>query len=366
MEESSISGMWWRYSDYQIIETQMPQNLAPVMSDQFRYIRPAPGATLETYTLNVSGGEIGEGSESVTYEDIVHLDPQSDSEVLDWCRRFGLLGILPQRAFLMRLAPRWRPLVDNSDRFLFPAQTSYSRTPVGWHPVSQLTMKSDDSIVITIDDEDRMEDWNGTLVDSEETIHSPASVIISPLFSGELQERGLGEAIGRYFPSVEGADLDTFEYPTPLSDQFWRLYGESLSEFRAAIGQFVDMVRRLGNQGPLEQLPEDALGDLSRARAELHTLTSASPALGIDNDGNFLPKWAFTSLIGAFGFSVWQSLIGGSSVKHCARPRCRNVFLTAQYNRIYCSPKCTQAEQKARQRGRKRNEQASTNSTNID
>jgi len=133
-------------------------------------------------------------------------------------------------------------------------------------------VKSDDSIVITIDDEDRMEDWNGRLVDPEETIHSPPSVIISPLFSGELQERQLGVAIGRYFPTVEGADLDIFEYPTPLSDQFWHLYGESLSEFRAAIGQFVDMVRRLGNQGPLEQLPEDALGDLSRARAELHTL----------------------------------------------------------------------------------------------
>ena len=366
MEEFSISGRWWRYSDYQIIETPMPQNLAPVMSDRFRYIRPAPGATLETYTLNVSGGESADDSESVTYEDILKLDLESEPKVLDWCRRFGLLGILPQRAVLMRLAPRWRPIVDNRDPVLFPSQTSYSRTSVGWHPVSQLTMKSDDSIVITIDDEDRMEDWNGRLVDPEETIHPPPSVIISPLFSGELQERQLGVAIGRYFPTVEGADLDIFEYPTPLSDQFWHLYGESLSEFRAAIGQFVDMVRRLGNQGPLEQLPEDALGDLSRARAELHTLTSASPALGIDEDGSFLPKWAFTSLIGAFGFSVWQSLVGGSSVKHCARPRCRNVFLTAQYNRIYCSLKCTQAEQKARQRGRKRNEQASTNSTNID
>jgi len=115
MEEPLISGMWWRYSDYQIVETPMPQNLAPVMSDQFRYIRPAPGATLETYALNVSGGEVADGSESVTYEDILKLDPKSESEVLDWCRRFGLLGILPQRAVLMRLAPRWRPIVDNRD-----------------------------------------------------------------------------------------------------------------------------------------------------------------------------------------------------------------------------------------------------------
>ena len=91
----------------------------------------------------------------------------------------------------------------------------------------------------------------------------------------------------------------------------------------------------------------------------------SGPALGINEDGTFIPKWAFTSLLGVFGFSVWQSLVGGNSVRHCNRIKYRNVFLTAQYNRTYCSLRCKQTEEKARQRKAKRKNQASKESTGI-
>ena len=126
MQEFAINGMWWRFSDYQIAEGSMPENLPSALSDQFRYIRPALGATLEKYSLDIGDGyEEADNSEHITHEDILSLDLGSEVEILDWCRRLGLLGILPQRAVSIRLAPRWRPTVDD-DRYLFPTMTSYS------------------------------------------------------------------------------------------------------------------------------------------------------------------------------------------------------------------------------------------------
>lgn len=352
-QSSGVQGMWWRFNNYQIFETPMPANVPPQFAEHYRYIRPAPGAELETYSLSVgNGSEPSIGHGSISYEAIRDIDLESDDAILDWCREFGLLGILPQRTVLIRLAPRWAPLVDSNDRFLFPSQTSYSRTSVGWHPVAHSTLRANDSQVISIDEEDRMEDWLGKLVDAEDTTHPPPSAIISRLFTSEYREIELGKAIGQYFPELPYGDWDTPQYPTPLSPEFWTQYGESLGEFRSSIRQFHGMVEALGHKGPLEHIPEQTLLDLHHARNALHSLISVSAALGIDEYGEYVPRWAFSSLLSIFAYSLWQDLVGGKSIRHCGRTKCRKVFLTAQYNREYCSDRCRQTEGKARYRAR--------------
>lgn len=357
MEERQpgVSGLWWRFSDYQIFEVPMPEAVGARFAEHYCYIRPSPNARLETYEPLIGEGD-QEHNEQVAYPAIREINLDDEGEILDWCRRFGLLGILPQRAVYIRLAPRWKPLVDARDPCLFPAQVSYSRTNVGWHPVEAATLIHDDSKIIRIDQEDRMEDLLGKLVDPEDTIHLGPSATISRLFSYQYEEKKLGEAIGHFFPDLPYGDWDTPEYPMPLSDAFWRQYGESLGDFRSAILRFREMVENLSPlKASLKHLREEDLRRLGQARSQLHSLLSVSPALGIDEDGNPVHRWAFSSLLSMFALSVWQDLVGGKSVRHCARHRCRKVFLSGNRRRLYCSDQCRQAEEKARQRNRGQN-----------
>lgn len=346
---SGVHGTWRRFTDYRISERLMPKNVPPRFRDHFRYIRPAPNAKLETYSciMGVPSDDAG-NSQFVAYENIQSLDLDDENAILDWCRKFGLLGILPQRATLIRLAPRWRPIGDSTDPCLFKTQTSYSRVGVGWNQIVKSAWGSEE---ITIDEEHRMEDWIGQLVTVEETVHPPPSAILSELFVTRYEETTLGDAIARYFPDVPNNEQDTHEYPIPLSNEFWYQYGESLGEFRDAVSQFQNMVEALGkNEGPLDYLPTKDLHDLISAQGSLHSLASVSPVLGNDANGQNIPRWAFLSLLGIFAFSVWQELVGGKSVYQCARPKCRKVFLSSNTRRQYCSDRCRQTEEKARQR----------------
>jgi len=214
-------------------------------------------------------------------------------------------------------------------------------------------------MVIVIDEEYRMEDWIGQVVHVEDTIDPPSSAILSGLFTTQYEETTLGHAIARYFPDMPDAEQDTHEYPIPLSNEFWYQYGESLGEFRNAVSQFQNMVKAFGkNEGPLDYLPTEALHDLSRAQGSLHSLASMSPVLGLGANGQKIPSWSFSSLLGIFAFSVWQDLVAGQSVHQCARPKCRKVFLSSNTKRQYCSGRCRQTEEKARQRIRARSSDA--------
>ena len=58
-QDLAIVGLWWRFTDYQIFEASKPQNLHPHFVDYYRYIRPAPGAELETFPVRLSSGKEG-------------------------------------------------------------------------------------------------------------------------------------------------------------------------------------------------------------------------------------------------------------------------------------------------------------------
>jgi len=207
-------------------------------------------------------------------------------------------------------------------------------------------------VILELDDEHRAEDWLGRIVDSSDTDLPPPGVIVTPLFSsyGRYEQKGLIEGIGRYFPLELDADSDSFRCPMPLTGGFWSTYAESITDFQKGILGFRNIMERLAQSGPLEYLRGDTFVSVADGLNELQSLLKLSLGAEIAQDGTFLPKWAFPSLLSVFAFAIWQQLVSGASMKHCRRPKCRKLFFTDRRNREYCSARCRQAEEKARQR----------------
>ena len=100
---------WWRYSRYTVNEGRL---------------RPAPGAKLQSYDVwdrYLSAQRDGRPGLS-PYESLVRLvrdlnpyakpgygaTAEHHQKIAEWCGEYGLLGLLPERALMIALAPRWR------------------------------------------------------------------------------------------------------------------------------------------------------------------------------------------------------------------------------------------------------------------
>ncbi len=347
-----IQGMWWLFSDYHIYEPPWTAE-KPAVKEYFRYVRPTPGSELETYDISLSSTKTSLVAESC--RSFLALDLEDEAAILDWCRRYGLLGILPESTVLVRLKPRWKFLSDApQSRQLVATQREHIRTHVGWSPIDRRILIKEGEFHIVPDDEHRLEDYLHRLVDPGDTTLPEPQALTSVLFHTRYEQQTLAQSVGRFFPGVPTPDLEIYQYPTPLSDPFWCEYAEPLENFRSAARGFRDMLDGLRLNTPLNELPLEAQRRLLNSRSQLHALLSVSPALGFQEDGTFTPKWAFSSLLAIFAFAIRQDLLGGKTIRHCKRPKCRTLFLTGQGNREYCSSRCRQAEEKARQRRSKR------------
>ena len=357
-QRAEIAAKWCRFSDYTILEDARSPKTPPEMADHFRFITPSPNARLEVYRPTVvPAGHVLSGDEAigqtvaVGLEALQKLDLENELAILAWCRKFGLLGILPQTTLSIRLFPRWLkgPGVGPPDHLLFPTQMQYFRTTGGWQAIEVSNLGGEQAYRIEVDEEHPYDEWYDRVVDPGETSLRPGA-IVAPLFSDHFEEMGLERAIGRYFPSIPPKARAAAKYPMPGSADFWYQYGESVAQFRQAIQDFINVVEQLKNLGPLSDAPTEALRSLSRGRAQLRSLLSVSPDLGLEADGSFSLQWGFSSLLAIFGLSILQDLAGGKSIRQCKRPRCRKIFVTKQHNQDYCSGTHRRAEEKARQR----------------
>ena len=267
---SPLTGGWWRFSEYEARDSPKAARVAPELRDYFRYIRPTPTARLTQFDVGIGAQD---GGTAVDVDAILRLDLNSEDEILKWCAKYGLLGILPEQASLIRLPARYEvpPGLPDS-RTLLRAQVVYVKTHIGWKGVDKTSI-GPKSPVLELEPGETAEKY----VEPEGLPASlEASVLTtSALFSEEIIERGLAEGLSMYFPDVADEDLLSYDYPMPLSDRFWREYSESLGSFRNALIQFRTMLEKLENIWPLESAPEEALRNLFLGRNQLHAISSA-------------------------------------------------------------------------------------------
>ncbi len=348
------AGYWWRFDRYEIRDG---------------YIRPAPDARLERFDpwSEYREARAGHGAERRPYTDLLELvrdlvigsapdgdqilplDPQGEERLSRWCATYGLLGILPHRAHMVTLPPRWEPLEGRQD-YLVQAQRQFFRTSEGWVTAgrSRYPPKAGSG-----GDEQRV---RGAVIPMSKVPRSwpRPGVAIQDLLMPAWEHEPLSKTWASFFPEVPHEERETYPYPAPLSDAFWRSYAEPVSDFFEAATMLLNVVLGLK---PIGRLSTASEGDRAGVRVRMDTLhklaETVSPALEPAEDGGFRQRWLASTLLGAFAMMVLLDLTEQRRLLQCEA--CGRLFVTKSYQAIYCSDTCRNRVQKQRHRARKQN-----------
>ncbi len=355
------AGSWWRFSRYEVRDN---------------YIRPAPGAKLEEYdpweeyraSLNprldvpppyltlmslLDGFKVGSLMALLTDEFL--LEKESEALVLEWCKTYGLLGILPQAARKVELAAYWgRPgdeLEDAAEPTLIPTLCDHSRDGAQW--VSNIWQPPTRTHITDLKRRgqplSRAESQAEASPDPDWPIREPGVVWEKwddPMEPGlpKRKER-LDEEWVSYFPTVQRRQAQTYPYPRPLSEDFWQLYAEPVPLFMTHALRLRTAVLFLA-----EKMPHTIAGGLDILQG---LLTSISPTLELCKDGSLRQRWVAPSLLASFAMMALQDQIGGDrSILECEN--CKRLFTSTNYQARYCTDKCRWTVQKRRYRAKKK------------
>src|SRR5262249_39347860 len=105
---------------------------------------------------------------------------------------YGLLGVLPHRALRVTLAPQKS------------SQIQYAKIGAGW--IASERAKE------------------------QQSLEAPCA-LLQPLRGAGVITESLSTTWSRFFPDVRHDQCETFPYPEPLTDDFWRQYAEPLGDF---------------------------------------------------------------------------------------------------------------------------------------
>ena len=355
------AGLWWRFDRYDIRDG---------------YIRPEPGAKLERYDpwANYRAAR-GRGRDTdppfqsllrllkrvvirpTGREHLYALTPDSKTMVISWCEKYGLLGVLIQRAQAVALAPRWeQPMqsasdaVQNhrSDDLLMPILRQYFRTSLGWADRQQVVMGRGTHGMADAPKQ------QGQLVPSDTVPREwpRPHVLLHDLDKAECKEEPLGKTWAQFFPDVPQEQRETRLYPVPLSEQFWTLYAEPVDAFFEAANVLQQAVEGLSHAKPVATASEDDDRRLLLGMKRLHVLAApASPVIIPQDDGSFEQRWIAPSLLASLAMMVLQDLTGNRALtcEVCGAP-----FLSSAYQGRYCSKTCGYTARKRRQRAKKK------------
>ncbi len=330
------SGKWWRFTDYVI---------------QGNYIRPAKNAKLETYDpwilynqsrdqrelvdspyssllklskklsieLELTTGE----SPTVAQE---HLPPESQEILLDWCRQYGLLGILPASCVQVDLAPVWTmDHAPQAKRGPTAQYKRYVRAEGAWKELTIFLHLSRSGSVKA-----------GKPLDPK--IYKPFNLPNVSNFSMldfDLDNSELSTTWGKFFPDLTKERRSDYQYPCPNTKDFWHEYAEPVVDFIAEASVFADELGTMQNQ-------EDT--------AYLNWLASAVVPTLVNTDGEFRLEWKGSTLLNSFALMAAMDITIGRSLRNCKR--CELPFLTGSEKGLYCSSTCRKSAQIQRYRVR--------------
>jgi hypothetical protein len=323
-------GHWWRWTRYEISNG---------------YIRPARGARLQVYdpwkvwletrpraknsnqeklretpyqALLAVLGELryrrpGDIPLDFTPRDLnlmlASLTTDSEEKILEWCARYGLLGVLPHRAVQVTLAPERG------------SQIQYAKIGAGWIATKRANERQ-----------------------------SPVRprAVLQPLRGTGAAAESLSVTWSRFFPDVPQDQRETFSYPEPLTKEFWTQYAEPLADFLSgthALRELHQAIRLFQAQSAVVR----RLGKLQAALAggpELMCeglVAGVSIALQWSRSRQVHLKWVAGSLLASLTMMMLQDLSSGRALQ-C--PGCGRPFVSGAYQARYCSVRCRWVVQK--------------------
>lgn len=360
------AGLWWRASRYVIEEHK-----------GVRYVAPAPRAKLVSYDLWADevqrGGRVQGLRPMGPLERLLDLaraygarksgwTPATERLLLDWCAKYGLLGLVIENVEQVRTGSFWAPEDPHDDESpLTPVFLEYWQVAGGWQrrrcalsPLRQgSTKKSGHWYDPPVDTT-----W-AALGAEPHAYHSVPDELLKRAYAVRVQEQGEPKGAVAFDPEMWDAgttirDKDgrlvsrslawawdkyfsrkptaAVAYPQPLSDSFWGIYAEPINEFIGVAIRFQVILDALeGKYG--EQSHDGALAMLDE-----HV---RGTSLGVERspDGTYTQKRYHRSLFGALALMVLYNLEDrGRVLKRCEG--CLHAFFAYSNKAQYCTDKC--------------------------
>ena len=332
-------------------------------------IRPAPDAKLKIYEpweiYDATGGQRPQAEPP--YRDFLNLAkeislclqsnpllpprvPTSESEerILEWCNKYGLLGILPALARTITLAPCWRLMPESE-------QTSRSRAPV---PAYRKYLKEGSGWRVITQFNDSTEARRLPLKDKQEGRPVPREVVpdqwpkpsafMRLWDSYRWKEEPLSGDFRKFFPSIPREDWEHYQYPAPGTEEFWKIYAEPVEIFHDWSLKFQSCTRaldRLATKGIRTRQQKKALAEVDLFLGSL--ASTVSPSFDVVR-GKLTQRWSSASLASSFAFMMILDATVGRRPLACTR--CGTWFISDSPRALYCSPRCRRTMQMRRYR----------------
>jgi len=284
------------------------------------------------------------------------LTDDGEKILLEWCAKYGLLGVLMQRTLFVTLAARWVPLPKipglerigpKSSKGLVASYTQVARSDTGWREDRPLVGE----FGISKSECARRKKGKPLSLGAMKELGIAPSVLLQELDRFKWETEPLGKTWARFFPDVLSSEAETYDYPLLTTPEFWHQYAEPVEAFLDAAQIFAKVQKELHAPDSIRQrLKND---QFLQGRHRLHALVkSASPALHVRGDGTLEQMWVPASLLGAYAMMLYQDLSDEVPILRCQE--CGRVFTSISPKAKYCSTTCRNTQQKRAYRERKK------------
>jgi hypothetical protein len=270
--------------------------------------------------------------DSLTVSKDFSLTPDEQGRILDWCSRFGLLGILPHTALTIELPLRFAPRVGKGLYFA----REHVRVNGKWlrrisATCTKRVMKGVRFFAGDIKLLKAEEPGLGPLVGKNYAFYrvrkivffSRNQTVLTPEFNGS---KPVAEVLTRFFSNSVN-DGDRFECPLPLTPAFWKAYSERVHDFLEMAMAF------LGTVEPFLAYRDGA--SLSHLEWFLEPI---GISLWSDSAHRLQEGWLCPSLLSSLARMALQDTSAGRRIVRCGC--CGKPFVTSAYQSVYCSNQC--------------------------
>lgn len=304
--------------------------------------------------------------------DLLNLDLDDPSQIVQWTDRYGLLGLLPLLCVEVRQWPRWwEPWNDTKEKGSI-MQTSYrvlegpDKQREKWVPWSKIAHESQ-----PVSHERLTESELQRALKHFYWLKPPGTRLLNPWGQAYVQETSLTTGYAPFFPRlldhpqehlkrlldasearggafwlikdpIRENSIEQIDYPYPFSDSFWKHYAEPLPLFREMVGWFKRSLQSWHESARFYEQKfrrEPPRLDRHQEMAFFNqALQRVSPQIKQSPQGGTTRTWSSPSLFATFVFNTaMEDLVGELPQRQCLY--CPTWFTPHRPDQVFCSDK---------------------------
>lgn len=304
---SPLRGGWGRFDKYEIKEGFIQPTSRAVARGFRRY---DPYKEIESVELGerLALGLVDLEQSLESKEGLDGFSKRDERQILGWCDRFGLLGLLTHQV----------------DSVTLHAQ----KLPVQFEPIKMV--RAGTWFRQSVHNEDRS---TGTFSRSLESVAAQGELYC------ETAWKPLSDFWARFFIGVPPGAAETHRYPLPYDDEFWQSYREPLTDFLDSVRLIAECAKWLAmNKPPPGESPEYLVRMRYHAGEALSLIADPVRMRLAQEDDDWQPVFESSSLLGEIAVLLAEDA-SQKRLRMCEV--CRKLIAAGAYQTLYCSKTCS-------------------------